>query len=171
MLEMTTQGAISRSRATIHALFSGDPGREFETARPPDSCEAVVPKKGRGNTMKTSGITLSIALILLHSVSARAAVIFSNVASAPSAYTAGWGVSGPTVSGALAQQDVGSPFLSSQAATLDTIEVALKYNSGPNRFDILLLSDDHGLPGSVLEMLTAADVPRPWDVRPTASSH
>jgi len=119
--------------------------------------------RGRGRragTMNRRALLLSLIVMSLHAISAHAAVIFSNVGPALSFSDIGVGVNGATMFGpAIAQQDAASAFSSAERATLDSIEVALAYSGGLNRFDILLLADDHGLPGSVLEVLPAIDVP------------
>ncbi len=61
--------------------------------------------------------------------------------------------------GIFGERDVASPFTPSNGFTLDSIEVALTWLEGVNAGDILLRSDNGGLPGQILESFHVTGLP------------
>jgi len=90
-------------------------------------------------------------------VPVRADTTFSNLGAGDSYdCCTGWAVYG---SAAPIELDRGSPFVPLNTYTLDSIEAALTWSSGPNAGDIWLMSDSGGEPGVILESFHIDNLP------------
>jgi hypothetical protein len=118
--------------------------------------------------MKRIPAALLIALIALFCrTSAEAStIVFSNLGPGNSYNGSGaYVISGSTT--IFGDLDQGSQFVPSQTVTLDSIEAALTYDRGPNAMELWLMSDDAGVPGSILESFSFTNLP-PFDSTSTA---
>ncbi len=96
--------------------------------------------------MKTKLIS-TLALVLLSTSLAHADVIFNNFGAGDTYNPGSWEVRAITN---ISRQDRAKSFVPTQTYKLTTIELALYYETGDNRFTTLICADNGGEPGTIL---------------------
>jgi hypothetical protein len=99
----------------------------------------------------------AVLSILVCVGSANASTVFSNLGPGDSYNCClGWTVAGPNAPNAT---DKASPFTPSSTYTFDSVEVAFQWEAFTNAGVIWLMSDDGGLPGTILESFHFTNLP------------